>query len=228
MAVAPLDIAGGAVVSGSFQAFDQSYLVAALAQLGPSFVGVTQIPVDVPNDELRRLDAAGVRAVRFNLRRGGSAPAEHVERLARRVDDVVGWHVELYVDARELADLAPTLRRLPQVVVDHLGLHEDGLPTLLDLVASGAKVKASGFGRVALDVPRALQRIHAVDPGALLFGTDLPSTRTPRPFHADDLRLITQLFEPEDAVRILWDNAAVLYGVSTGHDDTTDQDVSAR
>lgn len=30
---------GGAVVSGSFQAFDQSYLISALQQLGPSFVG---------------------------------------------------------------------------------------------------------------------------------------------------------------------------------------------
>ena len=35
---------GGAVVSGSFQGFDQSYLLDALDQLGPSFVGVTQLP----------------------------------------------------------------------------------------------------------------------------------------------------------------------------------------
>ncbi|WP_372512310.1 amidohydrolase family protein, partial [Mycolicibacterium gadium] len=39
MRVDPLDITGGAVVSGSFQAFDQSYLKDALAQLGPGFVG---------------------------------------------------------------------------------------------------------------------------------------------------------------------------------------------
>ena len=34
-----LNVAGGAVVSGSFQAFDQSYLLDALDRLGPSFVG---------------------------------------------------------------------------------------------------------------------------------------------------------------------------------------------
>lgn len=34
------DLAGGAVVSGSFQAFDQNYLLAALEALGPGFVGV--------------------------------------------------------------------------------------------------------------------------------------------------------------------------------------------
>ena len=34
-------LCGGAIVSGSFQTFDQSYLVDALKTLGPSFVGVT-------------------------------------------------------------------------------------------------------------------------------------------------------------------------------------------
>ncbi len=36
-----LGIAGGAVVSGSFQAFDQGYLIDALLALGPFYVGVT-------------------------------------------------------------------------------------------------------------------------------------------------------------------------------------------
>jgi predicted TIM-barrel fold metal-dependent hydrolase len=42
-----VDLCGGAVVSGSFQAFDQSYLFHALKVLGPSFVGVTQVPQTV-------------------------------------------------------------------------------------------------------------------------------------------------------------------------------------
>ncbi len=36
-----LGVGGGAVVSGSFQAFDQQYLSDALRALGPSYVGVT-------------------------------------------------------------------------------------------------------------------------------------------------------------------------------------------
>lgn len=79
-----IGIAGGAVVSGSFQQFDQGYLIAALEQLGDSFVGVTQLPGDVSDDTVRELDAAGVRAVRFNVRRGGSAGIDDVDRLARR------------------------------------------------------------------------------------------------------------------------------------------------
>ena len=39
-----LDVAGGAVVSGSFQAYDQTYLVDALQRLGDGFVGVAKVP----------------------------------------------------------------------------------------------------------------------------------------------------------------------------------------
>lgn len=45
-----LHIVGGALVSGSFQAFDQPYLLAALKELGPSFVGVTQLPISVTDE----------------------------------------------------------------------------------------------------------------------------------------------------------------------------------
>ena len=68
-----LGVGGGAVVSGSFQGFDQGYLTEALAVLGPNFVGVTQLPADVSSKSISELDRAGVRAVRFNLKRGGSA-----------------------------------------------------------------------------------------------------------------------------------------------------------
>src|SRR5207249_2641957 len=54
-----VDLCGGAVVSGSFQAFDQSYLFHALKVLGPSFVGVTQVPQTVSDQELQELKAQG-------------------------------------------------------------------------------------------------------------------------------------------------------------------------
>lgn len=63
--VRPASVLAGAVVSGSFQAFDQSYLVDALEQLGPTYVGVTQLPHTVTDAEILELDRRGVRAVRF-------------------------------------------------------------------------------------------------------------------------------------------------------------------
>ena len=46
---------GGAVVSGSFQAYDQTYLLDALERLGPDFVGVAQVPPDASDEEVLRL-----------------------------------------------------------------------------------------------------------------------------------------------------------------------------
>lgn len=39
---ADLNVLGGAIVSGSFQGFDQEYLLKALKQMGTAFCGVTQ------------------------------------------------------------------------------------------------------------------------------------------------------------------------------------------
>jgi len=209
---AALGVVGGAVVSGSFQRFDQGYLLDALAQLGPGFVGVTQIPHDLPDTDVVDLGQRGVRAVRFNLRRGGSAGLEHLDRLARRVHDLAGMHTELYVDARDLPELAGTLGALPAVSIDHLGLHADGLPHLLALVESGVRVKATGFGRVDLDVAAAVQAVLAVDPTALMVGTDLPSTRARRPFADADLDLAADA-AGEHREAVLHDNALAFYRV---------------
>ena len=206
-----ISLAGGAIVSGSFQALDQAYLVDALSTLGPRFVGVTQLPATVGDDEVLRLDALGVRAVRFNIRRGGSEGIEHLEEMARRVYELARWHVELYVDSCELAGLTATLAGLPAVSIDHLGLSKAGFPTLLALVERGVRVKATGFGRVDFDVKNALREICRVNPAALMFGTDLPSTRAPRPYADEDLFLVLDSLGEELARKVLHDNAAVFY-----------------
>ncbi|MBA0052398.1 2-pyrone-4,6-dicarboxylate hydrolase [Streptomyces sp. AJS327] len=214
--VAGLGVRGGAVVSGSFQGCDQGYLRAALAELGPGFVGVTQLPASVTDEEIRALDAAGVRAVRCNVRRGGPAGLDDLDRLARRVHEVAGWHTELYVDARELPEVAGVVRALPAVCVDHLGLHRDGLPALLALVEHGVRVKATGFGRVELDPAEAMAAVVRVDPAALMAGTDLPSTRARRPFVDEDFEVVAEAVGEEHLDAVLWDNAAAFYRLPAG------------
>jgi predicted TIM-barrel fold metal-dependent hydrolase len=204
-------LAGGAVVSGSFQDFDQTYLRAALQQLGPRFVGVTQLPVATPDAEILELNGLGVRAVRFNLRRGGSEGVEHLAEMARRIHKLVNWHVELYVDSRELAGLYATLVALPAVSIDHLGLSGEGLPVLLRLVEQGVRVKATGFGRVDFDIKSALQKLHTANPAALMFGTDLPSTRAPRPYADKDLDLVVTALGETGARQVLYENAIAFY-----------------
>jgi len=206
-----VDLCGGAVVSGSFQAFDQTYLFHALKVLGPSFVGVTQVPQTVSDRDLQELDSAGVRAVRFNVRRGGLEDIHHLESMARRVHELVGWHSELYVDSADLADLFEALVSLPAVSIDHLGLSKAGFPTLLKLAEKGVRVKATGFGRVDFDVRPALTELYAAHPRALMFGTDLPSTRAPRPYLDDDYTLVLETLGEEKAANVFYQNAIEFY-----------------
>jgi predicted TIM-barrel fold metal-dependent hydrolase len=207
----PVSLAGGAVVSASTQGFDQSYLLAALNRLGPGWVGVTQLPDSVPDEELMALDRAGVRAVRFNLHRGGRGVLEHLDATARQVHEVVGWHVELYADTRDLEDLADLVALLPAASIDHMGLSAAGLPTLLQLADAGVRVKASGFGRTDFNVAPALRRLWNANPEVLLFGTDLPCPRAPRPFADSDLKLLFDALGEDAAARVLYNNAITFY-----------------
>ncbi|WP_445168480.1 amidohydrolase family protein [Mycolicibacterium sp. Dal123E01] len=210
--VQPLHVTGGAVVSGSFQAFDQNYLKDALAQLGPDFVGVTQIPAETGDDDILALDGAGVRAVRFNLYRGGSATLGDVDTLARRVHEVAGWHSEFYLDAADLPALEPVLAALPQVSIDHLAMSDDTSGALLRLVESGTVVKATGFGRISVADPDALMRaIVQVNPAALIFGSDLPSTRAAIPFRDSDIDRVVDAVGTEHAHAVLELNAREFY-----------------
>jgi predicted TIM-barrel fold metal-dependent hydrolase len=211
--MAQYDLRGGAIVSGSFQAFDQSYLLDALHTLGPQFVGVTQLPATVTDQEILDLDSAGVRALRFNLKRGGSEDVHHLEAMARRVHELVGWHVELYVDSRELEGLYDMLVSLPSCSVDHLGLAKEGFGTLLRLAERGVRVKATGFGRVDFHVPTALKELYTANPGCLMFGTDLPSTRAPRPYSDEDFQLVVDMLGDEAARAVFYENAARFYRV---------------
>ncbi|MCU1727498.1 amidohydrolase family protein [Pseudomonas sp. 7P_10.2_Bac1] len=206
-----LGIVGGAVVSGSFQGFDQTYLIEALKRLGAGFVGVTQLPASVTDEELEELNKHGVRALRFNLKRGGSEQLDQLETLAKRVHECVGWHSELYIDSRELAPLYERLLRLPALSIDHLGLSQEGLPSLLRLAEHGVRIKACGFGRVDFDVAHVLQVIHNANPNALMFGTDLPSTRAPRTFENNDIAIIVNALGEPAAQKVLWQNARDFY-----------------
>ncbi|WP_018922889.1 amidohydrolase family protein [Salsuginibacillus kocurii] len=208
-----INIAGGAIVSGSFQKFDQSYLIDSLQKLGKNFAGVTQLPHDTTDEEILRLNEYGVRAVRFNVQRGGSEDLSNLEYFAKRVYELAHWHVELYINSVHLKDLHSTLVDLPAVSIDHLGLSKEGLPHLLELVEKGGvRVKATGFGRIEFEDPlEPIKKIHSVHPHALMFGTDLPSTRAPRPFHKNDISIIQEALPKNDAEKILYKNAMQWY-----------------
>ena len=84
--------------------------------------GVAVVSPDINQSDLKRLDAAGVRAVRFNFlkRLVDNAPRDTFQNIAKKIADL-GWHVVVYVEAQDLEDLAPFLKSLPtNIIFDHM------------------------------------------------------------------------------------------------------------
>ena len=203
----------------------------ALAEAGPAFRMVAVLEPDVPAAELKRLHAAGVRGVRFNLVSKGGGTAEGLARMAARIA-ALGWHVQVFATADTLARLEPELARLPvPVVIDHmghvtteLGLAHAGFQALLRLLRGGnAWVKLSGAYRTSREprapfadvVPYARALIEAA-PERCVWGSDWPHPSVyDRPVPNDgDLADLLADWAPDAALRrrILVDNPAALYG----------------
>jgi 2-pyrone-4,6-dicarboxylate lactonase len=85
--------------------------------------GIATVRPDVGDAELRELDGAGVRGVRFNFVRRlvDAAPTDALATIAAKIAPL-GWHVVLYFEAADLPDLEDFFGSLPTpVVVDHMG-----------------------------------------------------------------------------------------------------------
>ncbi len=204
-------IVGGAIVSGSFQKFDQEYLLNALGKLGENYFGVANIPIDMENQKLEKLNQCNIRAVRFNLKRGGSESLKNMIALSNKLYDRFEWHTELYVDSKNLNQLKTILKNIPKFSIDHLGLSKEGLKDLYYWVEKGTKVKATGFGRINFNPIKIMRKVYEINPDSLMFGTDLPSTRAEVPFSYAHLEMIKDNFSTEEQEKILFKNATDWY-----------------
>jgi predicted TIM-barrel fold metal-dependent hydrolase len=230
-----LGFARGALVQGSAHGRDNSAMLDALEQQPDRLRGVGVADAEVPAAELRRWHALGVRGLRFNhffrdgqLHYRGGVPLDAARALAPIMREL-DWHLQLWIDVKDLPDTIPVLRAtgLP-AVIDHMGrtdasvgIEAPGFQSLLRLLgAGGCWVKLSGAHRVSHlgpDYPdaRALhEALVAENPEQLVWGSDWPHPRMedamPNAGHLLDL---FNEWTPDDAIRrrILVDNPAKLY-----------------
>src|SRR6516162_8525849 len=128
-------------------------LIEALRDCGPTARGVAVVNTGVTDDELKRLDSAGVRGVRFNLATpGGATSMEMLEPVAKRIAPL-GWHVQFNMSADMTLGAKDVLYRLPcPMVFDHLahmpepaGISHPAFSVVVDLLQKGkAWLKLSG------------------------------------------------------------------------------------
>jgi len=146
------------VVQSSCHGTDNSATEDAVAGRPTHYRGIALVPTEVTDAELRRLDAAGFRGVRFNFmgHLGTRTPIDEVLALAGRLEPL-GWHLQIHGDPALLTDLAPALHRSPvPVVIDHIGRidasHGQQQPDFQALLAlMGDRrfwVKLSGMDRI--------------------------------------------------------------------------------
>ncbi|RQV06496.1 amidohydrolase [Burkholderia cenocepacia] len=228
------------VVQPTGYGFDNRCTLDALAAFGSRSRGVATLPVDVPDAELERLHAAGMRGVRFMMLAGGTAQWGDLERMAARIAPL-DWHIDLQFDGRTLCDIEHALSRLPaRVVIDHTGKFltpvAPDAPSFLALrrvldrghawVKLSAPYETSRFGAPGYDDVARLAAVLARGHSArCVWGSNWPHPNaSPVP---DDARLIGWLRDcaADDATAraILVDNAAALYGfhADTRRDDAT-------
>jgi predicted TIM-barrel fold metal-dependent hydrolase len=207
-------------------------LVEALAEFGPQARGVAVVNDTVTDAELKRLDAARVRGIRFNLATpGGATSMEMLEPLARRIAPM-GWHVQFYMTADATLAAKDVLNRLPcPIVFDHLahipqpiGTGHPAFAVVVDLLQKGkAWVKLSGAYQDTKVGPPTYADSTAVAqayvkgaPERLVWGSDWPHPSEQSKGLPDDAVLFDLLAQwaPDEAVRnrILVDNPAKLYG----------------
>ena len=231
-----LGFARGVLVQGSAHGRDNSAMLDALAHEPSRLRGVAVADASVPEKELRRWHGLGVRGLRFNhffrggqLHYRGGVPLDDARALAPVMREL-GWHLQLWIDVKDLDDTVPVLRALAlPVVIDHMGRTEatagtsaPGFQRLLRLIGDGGCwAKLSGAHRISRkppDYPDArpfLQALVGANPDRLVWGGDWPHPRMdddmPDVGHLLDL---FQEWTPDEAAcrRILVDNPTRLYG----------------
>ena len=225
---AHLGLSRAVIVQASCHGTDNAAMLDAIAAAPEAARGVAIVDDTFDEKALERLDAGGVRGVRFNFVRhlGGAPDMDVFHRVIGRIAPL-GWHVVLHMDAPDIVPLTPTMRALPvPFVIDHmgrvdasLGPDQPSMTALLELGRlDGCWIKVSGSERISVPpfdaaVPIAA-RIMAAIPDRVLWGTDFPHPNLKIAVdEADLVDLVPAFATTADAQRrLLVDNPARLYG----------------
>lgn len=156
---AALGIERCVIVQSACHGFDNRAAADAIRAKNGAYCGVALAPVDVSDDELKRLDAQGFCGVRFSWMNhlGKGATVEEVIALTPRLARI-GWHLQVHFEPGLIDDLAPHLKQSAvPVVIDHMGrvdaskgVDQPAFVSLLRLMRDpNFRVKVSGSERAS-------------------------------------------------------------------------------
>jgi predicted TIM-barrel fold metal-dependent hydrolase len=220
------------IVQPSSYGTDNRCTLDAVEQLGPTSRAVAVVDTGVTDAELKRLGAAGVRGIRFNLVQAGATRVDMLEPLSKRVNDL-GWHIQIHMLGDQIVEIKELLQRLPSpIVFDHMGripasasIGHPAFGVISKLLEKGrtwvklssayqdSKVGAPSYA----DMMGLAQAYVKAAPERMLWGSDWPhpTVKGAKPDDAVLLDLLTD-WAPEERTRrrILVENPETLYGFS--------------
>ncbi|OZI57150.1 amidohydrolase family protein [Bordetella genomosp. 1] len=228
--LAMLDAQGmtrGVLVQISVYGTDNRYMLEVLRRNPQRLRGVGVVDPSVSDAELEAMHAAGVRGLRINVLFGGGVGFDAMETLASRIAGL-GWHMQFLMDARQLPELLPRMRKLPVPgVIDHMGhtpvsqgTHSEGFKAMTHLLQDhGWWAKLSGAYRISdrfddyADVTPWARALIDAAPDRLVWGSDWPHVHITQMPNTGKLRNQLADWAPDAQVRrrILVDNPQRLY-----------------
>ncbi len=221
------------VVQPRIYGTDNRATLDAVARLGPAQArGIAVVTPEVAEAELQALHAGGIRGVRMTLHAATGAPTriEMLGALAARIAPL-GWHLQLHLQAEQIAAHADALAALPcPMVFDHLarlpqpqGTAHPAFGVVRALLQGGrAWLKLSGAylntrtgGPGYADTLAVARAWVDAAPDRLVWGSDWPHS-TEETHKPDDAALLDLLADwvPDAGTRraVLVANPARLYG----------------
>ncbi|SMG44393.1 amidohydrolase family protein [Paraburkholderia susongensis] len=221
------------VVQPNAYQFDNSVMLAALAELGANARGVAVTSADTSDAQIEAMTLAGVRGQRFYALRWGALGLDALAPLMPRLH-AHGWHANIQLDGHVLTECAGLLTTLPgDFVIDHVGkflpppkVDDPAFTALLRLLDTGrcwVKLSAPYESSTRLSGTRAFDDVAALvgalvahAPQQLLWATNWPHPFPPAGFNPDDRALLSFFLDcvprEQDRRRILADNPGRLYG----------------
>jgi D-galactarolactone isomerase len=201
----------------------------AVAEMGGAARAVVVVDDTTTEAQLAMLTSQGARGARFHMLPGGAVPWDVMHAVAQAIAEH-GWHIQLQLNGRQLAERLDALLALPTpIVVDHVGRFmppvepdHPAFGALLTLIDTGrcwvklsAPYESTPDGAPTYPTVSVLAR-HLVThaPERMLWASNWPHPGQADPPTPAQLASLRDAWLPTDAVRrqVLVDNPVEVYG----------------
>ena len=226
-----LGVERGVVVQSAVHGFDNSVSADLIAANPKNYRGVALVPIDVKDDELKKLRQQGFLGARFHFMKhlNSGVPIEDVIAFGKRLAPL-GMHLQLHLDATLLAPMAAVIARsVVPVSIDHMGrvdaskgMNDPSFQSLLSVAKNKhVWVKVSGSERISrqaspwTDAAPFSRKLVSEYPDRVLWGTDWPHPNLKEVPDDGVLADLVAQMAPGEAERkaLLVDNPARFYGL---------------